>query len=78
VSIIKEVLAHLQNLDFTSAYLTPALLSDHLFRPQGNITTIAPKIIIAYIWDIISINYHLRLTAWLDLGYFGIINAVVN
>jgi len=43
-----------------NAYLTPDLVSDHLFKPHGNKTTIAPKIIIAYIWDIISIDYHLR------------------
>ncbi len=58
-------------------YLTPARLSDHLFKPQGNRTTIPPKIIIAYIWDIISINYHLRLNscsgskAILDYKCFG-------
>jgi len=44
-------------------YLTPERLSDHLFKPQGNRTTIPPKMIIAYIWDIISINYHLRLNS---------------
>jgi hypothetical protein len=44
----------------TEAYLTPALVSDHLFNPQGSKITIAPKIIIAYTWDIISIDFHLR------------------
>jgi hypothetical protein len=34
-------------------------VSDHLFNPQGNKTTIAPKRIIAYIWDIISMHHHL-------------------
>lgn len=41
----------------TEAYLTPALVSDHLFNPQGSRITIAPKIIIAYTWDIISIVF---------------------
>jgi len=41
-------------------YLTPDLVSDHLFKPHGNKTTIAPKMIIAYIWDIISIVNHLH------------------
>ena len=44
----------------SNPYLTPARVSDHLFNPQGNKTTIAPKRIIAYIWDIISIHCHLR------------------
>jgi len=43
----------------SNPYLTPARVSDHLFNPQGNKTTIAPKRIIAYIWDIISMHHHL-------------------
>jgi len=42
-------------------------VSDHLFKPHGNNTTNAPKIIIAYIWDIISIDYHLRFNYYILL-----------
>jgi len=57
----------------SNPYLTPARVSDHLFNPQGNKTTIAPKRIIAYIWDIISIDYHLRFNFvfFLTGGFMG-------
>ena len=35
--------------NFIKIYLTPDLLSDHLFRNVGNATTIIPRITIAYI-----------------------------
>jgi hypothetical protein len=37
-----------ENRSFTMVYLTPDLLSDHLFRNIGRATTIMPNITIAY------------------------------
>jgi len=56
----------------SNPYLTPARVSDHLFNPQGNKTTIAPKRIIAYIWDIISMHHHLLSVPHLALAHLAL------
>lgn len=38
-----------ENGNFIIIYLTPDLLSDHLFRNMGRATTIMPNITMAYI-----------------------------
>ena len=56
----------------SNPYLTPARVSDHLFNPQGNKTTIAPKRIIAYICDIISMHHHLLSVPHLALAHLAL------
>jgi hypothetical protein len=47
--IIVPALAGTRKKNFFMIYLTPDLLSDHLFRNMGRATTSMPNITIAYI-----------------------------